>query len=66
MAWKIHFNGQEFGPLSDADTENIKQSIVRAAQNGDAASFGFVLNDTQIEGIWTTGAPITFEHLTED
>lgn len=46
MAWKIHFNGQEFGPLSDADTENIKSSIVRAAQTGSIASFGFTLHDT--------------------
>jgi hypothetical protein len=66
MAWKIHFNGQEFGPLSDADTENIKDSIVTAARDGEVVVFGSVLHDTQIDGIWTTGAPISFEHLTED
>jgi hypothetical protein len=65
MPWKIHFNGQMFGPVSDADYDTIASSIRTAAQNGDVAVFGTELDGARIDGIWTTGAPISFEHVDE-
>lgn len=66
MPWKIHFNGQVFGPVSDSDYENIRGGIKTAAQQGAAADFGSILDGVERNAIWTIGAPISFEHLAEE
>lgn len=65
MAWKIHFNGQTFGPVGDADYDFIVDRIKTAAANGDTAEFGTDLGGVRHVGIWTPGAPISFEHVRE-
>lgn len=65
MAWKIHFNGQVFGPVNDADYDTIRSSIKLAGQKGDVAEFGTELNSVRHVGVWTNGAPISFEYLDE-
>ena len=66
MVYKIHFNGQVFGPVSDADAASIREGVIQAAQTQSVANFGCELNGTRMEGIWTTGAPISFEYIAED
>lgn len=71
MSWMIHFNGQDFGPMSDADYNELRVRMNRVAASGggyvgwpersvgEIPSSGVAVS----EFLWTPGAPISFTHV---
>jgi len=65
MAWRIFFGGRDMGAVNDETKDQLLSSLRRAAQNSDVAEFGTTVGDVTKIGLWTVGAPITFEQFDE-
>lgn len=65
MTWKIHYNGQVFGPVSDEEAEATRSYVRRAWEARDIAEFTTIVGGVRLVGLWTPGAPISFEQIDE-
>jgi hypothetical protein len=69
MAWNIHFNGQIFGPMSEEESKTIREQVSAVARGESPLRFveiESVQGGRTLEGLWTIGAPISWEYVRED
>lgn len=75
MSWMIHFNGEDYGPLTDEEYANVRRGLNAASSGGgygfrfpscpndDVASVEASTGVVIREFFWTPGAPISFTHV---
>lgn len=70
MSWKVHFNGEDYGPIPDEEYEKLLKLLVDASEGVDGVHHvGYQLKsvDTvsgkRVGFFWTPGAPISFTHV---
>ena len=72
MSWMIHFNGEDYGPLTDGQYNDFRIRLNKVSVSGGGVGFRFPIGDgvdavgTAVgvrEFFWTPGAPISFTHL---
>lgn len=70
MSWMIHFNGKDYGPVSDDEYEELLKRLTDASEGvDDTHHVGYELksvgavHDKRVGFFWTPGAPISFTYI---
>lgn len=77
MSWMVHFNGEDYGPLTDSEYVAMRRNLNATSQGGcygfrfpavsndDIASVETSTGVVVREFFWTPGAPISFTHIAD-
>ncbi|MFT8592807.1 MAG: hypothetical protein ABF747_04255 [Bifidobacterium sp.] len=66
MAWNVYYNGDVFGPITEAKYKTLRKEMSQAVRDVACVEFGSTNGDIVKTAIWTIGAPISFEHISNE